>query len=157
MNLLYFATVLLISVAWGACPVAIDAAKLLVKNICIAMSDNDLATMNGAICSNNATLQYSYQVDGINPCQIITSPYAQALPLVLRTNPTCVSIIPYFAYIETIDNIDVINVLAYSESVVSGVKAVQKNLLKFSSPENDCNIKLDFQSYIDARCFRTLT
>lgn len=142
---------------FAACPVAVDAAKLLVKNICQAMTDNDLATMNGAICSSNATLEYSYLVDGINPCKITTSPYSMALPLVLRLNPKCVSIIPYFASVETINNIDVVTILAYSESVVNGVKAVQKNVLKFSSPINDCNIKLDHQSYIDARCYQTLT
>lgn len=142
---------------YAACPVAVDAAKLLVKNICKAMTDNDLATMNGAICSSNSTLEYSYQVDGINPCRIMTSPYSMALPLVLRLNPICVSIIPYFSSMETINNVDVVTILAYSESVVNGVKAVQKNVLKFSSPVNDCNIKLDHQSYIDVRCFQTLT
>ncbi len=140
----------------AACPVAMDAAKLLVKNICLAMTENDLATMNGAICSPSATLQFSYGVDGINPCVILQSPYAQALPQVLRLSPVCVSMIPYFSFIETVNNIDVITVYAYSESVVSGVRAIHRNVLKFSSPNNDCNIRLDSQSYIDVRCFETL-
>lgn len=141
----------------AACPVAQDAAKLLVKNICLAMTENDLATMNGAICASNSTLQYSYGVDGVNPCVILTAPYAQALPLVLRTAPQCVSMIPYFSYVETINGIDVITVLAYSESIVMGVRAIHRNVLKFSSPVNDCNIKLDSQSYVDVRCFETLS
>jgi hypothetical protein len=141
----------------AACPVAQDAAKLLVKNICLAMTENDLATMNGAICSSNSTLQYSYGVDGINPCVILTAPYAQALPQVLRLAPQCVSMIPYYSYIETINAIDVITVLAYSESIIAGVRAIHRNVLKFSSPLNDCNIKLDSQSYVDVRCFETLS
>jgi hypothetical protein len=161
MLIIKFLTCLFLAIysefVYAACPVAVDAAKLLVKNICKAMTDNDLATMNGAICSSNSTLEYSYLVDGINPCKIMTSPYSMALPLVLRLNPTCVSIIPYFSSMETINNVDVVTILAYSESVVNGVKAVQKNVLKFSSPVNDCNIKLDYQSYIDVRCFQTLT
>jgi len=139
-----------------ACPVAMDAAKLLVKNICLAMTENDLATMNGAICANNATLQYSYAVDGINPCLILQAPYATALPQVLKLSPQCVSMIPYFASIATVNNIDVVTVLAYSESIVGGACAIHKNVLKFSSPVNDCNLKLDSQSYIDVRCFETL-
>lgn len=141
----------------AACPVAQDAAKLLVKNICLAMTENDLATMNGAICSANSTLQYSYMVDGVNPCVIFTSPYAEALPRVLKTAPQCVSMIPYYSFIETINGIDIITVLAYSESIVMGVKAIHRNVLKFSSPLNDCNIKLDSQSYVDVRCFETLS
>lgn len=157
MILTYFFALLASGFVQAACPVAIDAAKLLVKNVCLAMTENDLATMNGAICSTNATLQYSYAVDGINPCLITTQPYAMALPMVLRMNPVCVSMIPYYAFIETINNIDVITVYAYSESVVAGVRAVHKNVMKFSSPLNDCNIRLDTQSYVDVRCYESLT
>lgn len=153
---LVFASIFL-NVAYGACPVAMDAAKLLVKNICLAMTENDLATMNGAICAPSSTLQYSYAVDGINPCQIITSPYAQALPLVLRTAPQCISMIPYYAFVETVSGVDVVTVYAYSESIVQGNRAIHKNVLKFSSPTNDCDLKLDSQSYIDVRCFETLS
>lgn len=54
------------------------------------------------------------------------------------------------------NNIDVITVLAYSESIVQGVRAIHKNIMKFSSPANDCNIKLDSQTYVDVRCYQTL-
>ena len=141
----------------ASCPVAIDAAKLLVKNICTAMTENDLATMNGAICASNSTLQYSVAVDGINPCVILTNPFADALPQVLKLAPVCVSMIPYYAFVETINNIDVVTVYAYSEEIVAGYRTIHKNVLKFSSPNNDCNIKLDSQSYIDVRCFDSLT
>lgn len=150
------ALLLSIAVLGAACPVAIDAAKLLVKNVCLAMTQNDLATMNGAICSPSAVLTFSYQVDGIHECTILAQPYAEALPRVLKTAPICVAMIPYYASIETVNNIDVVTVLAYSESVVQGVQAIQRNIFKFSSPNNDCNIKLDSQSYIDVRCYQTL-
>lgn len=156
LTLIYLIVAAASGVLRAACPVAQDAAKLLVKNICLAMTENDLATMNGAICAANATLQFSYQVDGINPCLILTQPYAQALPQVLKYNPVCVSMIPYYSFVEAVNSIDVITVYAYSESIVNGVRAIQRNVLKFSSPINDCNIKLDSQSYVDVRCFETL-
>lgn len=68
------------------------------------MTDNDLATMNGAICSPIATFQYCYQMDGINPCSIDIMPYALAI---LETDLECLSMIPYFASIETVHDVGV--------------------------------------------------